>query len=249
MPGDWGGDPSPTAADRRSHGPLRSPRGRMRVARVGVIAATVLSGVELATDVWAYTETQNVIADEPDGAATPVGSLTVDQDVVDRLNAAVDASGLLGVVSLIGLLVAAVFVIRWQNVVVGNQRGLGVEQPRYTPLAAGFSWFVPIWSLFGPKRALNDAWRAAAPAGADRVWLNRRVPALFLVWWLTWLAGVVVGRLGTRGTGDDLDANATVFVGSGFSCVMIVAAGILFVVVMEQLTTRQDERIAEAGPA
>ena len=95
------------------------------------------------------------------------------------------AASILALVAFLGLLASAIFVIRWQNVVVGNQRGLGIERPRYSPVAAGFSWFVPIWSLFGPKRAINDAWRAAAPTGDDPIWLRRTVPGLFTAWWAT----------------------------------------------------------------
>lgn len=246
--GDWGDDPVvPVAA--LSGPPPVSPARTLRPARVAVILASVLSGVELLGTVWAYTETRGAIADDPAGSEAPLESLQLAQDAIDRLNASTGLTSVLAIVSVLALLVAAIFVLRWQAVVVGNQRGLGVANPRYSPVGAGWSWFVPIWALFGPKRALNDAWRAADPAAggaepSDR-WLKRPVSPLLNWWWGAWLVGVVVGRgIGSIGS-ETLGDASTLYAVSMVSCVALIVAGVLFVVVMEQLTARQDARIAE----
>lgn len=250
-PGDWGEDPEVVAVP--VVGPAAtSPTPRYRSARIAVLIATVLSGVELVGTAWAYTETRSAIGDDPAGADAPLTDLQIGQDAIDRLNAATGASGALTVVALLGLLVAAVFVLRWQAVVVGNQQRLGIDRPRYSPRGAGWSWFVPVWALFGPKRALNDAWRAAAPAVGNEprdAWLARPVPALFGWWWGAWLLGAIAGR-GTSAVGEDsLGDASTLHLVSLVSCVATVAAGVLFIVVMEQLTARQEARIAERARA
>jgi hypothetical protein len=250
-PGNWGGDPAPAAPT--GAGPLVSPAGRLRPARAGVVAVSVLAAIELVSSSWALWETRSVVGDEPGGSATSMDALTVGQDAIDRLNAATSLDAIVALVGGVALVVSAVLVIRWQNVVLRNQRGLGVAQPRYSPVAAGWSWFVPIWSLFGPKRAMNDAWRAAEPAGpggvaADR-WLARDVPALFAWWWAAWLVAQLLGNLLTRLTDDTLRGHTLLFAGSLVAAAATIVAGVLFVGVMERMTRRHDERIAERAAA
>ncbi|MDO9409667.1 DUF4328 domain-containing protein [Patulibacter sp.] len=248
-PGNWGGDPVPGPAVEASTGPLVSPARRLRPARIAVVGAAILSLVEGLTSAWALWETRSVAGDEPGGGDTPLDGLTVSQDAIDRFNAVSGVDGVVAIIGVLALIVAAVFVIRWENVVLRNQRGLGVPRPRYAPVAAGFSWFVPIWSLFGPKRALNDAWRAAAPASEGRAggdaWLVRAVPTLFTAWWATWLVGQIVGNGATRLTDDTLSGQTLLYGGSVVACVSTIVAGVLFVAVMERITARHDARIAE----
>ncbi|CAB4930065.1 unannotated protein [freshwater metagenome] len=250
-PGDWGGEPEAPPAGHT--GPLVSPTPRLRLARFAVAAAAVLSGIEGLSSVWALAETRSLTGDEPRGGDTRVDELTVSQDAIDRFNAASGVDGIVALVALLALIASAVFVIRWQNVVLRNQQGLGVDRPRYSPVAAGFSWFVPIWSLFGPKRAMNDAWRAAAPAtagsGTTNDWLLRAVPTLFSVWWAAWLVCQLVGNVLTRLPGDTLAGQTLIYGASIVSCVATVVAGVLFVLVMERITGRHDERITERHEA
>jgi hypothetical protein len=250
-PGDWGGDPAPAAPT--GTGALVSPAGRLRPARAGVVAVCVLAAIEFVSSSWALWETRSVVGDEPGGSATSMDALTVGQDAIDRLNAATDVDAIVALLGGVALVVSAVLVIRWQNVVLRNQRGLGVAQPRYSPVAAGWSWFVPIWSLFGPKRAMNDAWRAAEPAvpggiPADR-WLTRDVPALFAWWWAAWLVAQLLGNLVTRLTDDTLAGQTLLFAGSLVAAAATIVAGVLFVGLMERMTRRHDERIAERAAA
>lgn len=251
--GDWGGDPGPAAGPPLgATSGLTSPARRLRPARFAVLAVTALAGVEVLSTVWALWETRSVAGDEPGGGETPLDGLSVGQAAIDRLNAASSVDGAVTLVALVALVVAAVFVIRWQNVVLRNQRGLGIG-PRYSPVAAGFSWFVPIWSLFGPKRAMNDAWRAAepeAPAGQPTdVWLARAVPGLFAAWWTAWLVAQLVGNAIGRVTDATLSGQTVFYAGSLLSSLATVVAGVLFVAVMERLTARHDARIAERSAA
>ena len=51
------------------------------------------------------------------------------------------------------------------------------------------AWFVPFLSLWRPKQIVNDVWRATAtPSGCGRP------PVLLLAWWLSWIAGLSLGR-------------------------------------------------------
>jgi hypothetical protein len=257
--GDWGGEPAPDARGSGPAGPalgvprttrgLTSPARRLRPARVAVGAVAFLAAAEALSSAWALWETRSVAGDEPQGGATSLDGLSVSQAAIDRLNAASSVDAVVTIVGLVALVVSAVFVIRWQNVVLRNQRGLGIAQPRYSPVAAGFSWFVPIWSLFGPKRAMNDAWRAAEPADvpghAVGVWLARGVPALFTAWWAVWLTGQLLGNLAPRVADATLSGQTLLYAGSMIAALLTVVAGVLFVAVMERLTARHDARIAE----
>lgn len=250
--GDWGGEPVPAPEAAADTGPVTSPARRVRPARIAVLAVTALAGVETLTTAWALWETRSVAGDEPGGGGTPVDGLSVGQAAIDRLNAAVGVDAIVTFVGLAALIVSAVFVIRWQNVVLRNQRGLGIFRPRYSPVAAGFSWFVPFWSLFGPKRALNDAWRAAEPVSeqiAGGLWLARAVPGLFAAWWTAWLVAQVLGNVMSRITDDTLSGQTVFYVGSLVATVSTIVAGVLFVGVMERITERHDARIAERAAA
>ena len=248
-PGDWGGDPVGRPERPAATGPLTSPSRRVRPARIAVGAVAILAALEALSSTWALWETRSVTGDEPDGGATPLDALTVSQDAIDRYNAASSVDGVVAIIGVVALIVAAVFVIRWQNVVLRNQRGLGIPQPRYDTIPAGFSWFVPFWSLFGPKRAMNDAWRAAAPDGASTQWLTRDVPGLFTAWWATWLVSQIVGNAITRVTDETLSGQTLLYVGSLVACAATIVAGALFVIVMDRITDRHDARIAERETA
>jgi hypothetical protein len=214
-----------------------------------VWVATVLALLDALVCLWGYDEVRRAIGTEDAGSAAPLDGLQDEDTAVDALNLVMGLEGLATVLGGLALVVSAVFVIRWQNVVVRNQRGLGVH-PRYSPVAAGWSWFVPVWSLFGPKRALNDAWRAAEPDGESAIgrdhWVGRDVPGVFAAWWGFWLVSLLVEAPFGWSDGVTLGDQRTAFVTEGVGSLALFVAGPLFVTVLERITARHDDRLAEA---
>ncbi len=95
---------------------------------------------------------------------------------------------------------------------------------------AGFAvgaWFIPVAMWWIPRRIALDIWRANSPAGGS--WLIN-------AWWVAWLAktvgGAVAVQLGARPYGSSL-----------YDDVAGVAAAFLAILVIQQMTSRQDARV------
>lgn len=225
-----------------------SPRPRLRAARAAVWVASVLALLDVLISVWGFDEVRRAIGTEDRGGRAPIDDLDGTRTSVDALNTVLDAESGSLVVGGLALIVAAVFVIRWQNVAMHNLRALGVHR-RYSPAKAGWSWFIPVWFLFGPKRAYNDAWRAAEPDGETTIgrthWVNRAVPGVFGAWWVAWLVSLLAEWPSGWSDTTTLADQRTVFVTGAISSLALFVSGPLFVIVMERITDRHDERRAE----
>jgi hypothetical protein len=249
----WEDERHPAApAPPPDHAAVRSPRPRLRGARASVWVTTVLALLHTFVCLWGFDEVRRAIRTEDAGSAAPLDGLQGEDTAVDALNLVIGLELVATLVGGVALVVSAVLVIRWQNVAVGNQRALGVH-PRYSPAAAGWSWFVPFWALFGPKRALNDAWRAAEPNGASTIgrdhWTARHVPGVFAAWWASWLVSTVLqGPIGWSES-VTLGDQRTAFVVVGVGSLVLFVSGPLFVTVLERITDRHDDRRAEATVA
>lgn len=227
-----------------------SPSGRLRAAQVGVVVATVGAAADALGSSWALAETLDAVDREPAGTAGDLDALDLPQNVVDALNRSYDVSIGLMVLSVVLLLGAAVPVIRWQSVAIRNQRAFGVRT-RTSPTAAGWSWFVPVWCLFGPKRVFNDLWRSSEPDGASRFdrryWQERSVPAIFFVWWAAWIAANVLGgRSAVVGSSTLGDRQSELGLAVG-SAVSTLVGGLVFLWILTRITARHDALGAPPG--
>jgi hypothetical protein len=251
--GPGGGPPGPPA----SGGEIASPAPRLPAARIAVWVAVSASLVDACGGAYAWLETKDAIGADPQGRAADLQALSIEPDAVDRLNLAGSVAAITALASFVLLLVAGVLVLRWQAVAVRNQRALGVAAPRYGVSAAGWCWFVPIWSLFGPKRTYDDLWTAAEPRPtAPDAWAtpadaeaSRRPPSVvpepptvFRIWWGAWLVAVVTGTVAARVPDGTLGGDATAYAIGIASSLALVVAGGLFVQVLETITARHDER-------
>jgi hypothetical protein len=245
---DWGGDPEPVAPAE----PYVRPTRRLRAARTAVMAAGAAVALNVIVSAGAWSVLRGASDEAPAGGATVLGRLG-DGDIADRIQQARTALELSSLAVLACMLVSGVYVLLWQSDALRQQRALGLRDPRYGPVKAGWSWFVPIWSMFGPKQAYNDLWRAGepgAPVDAERGdWVTRRPAPLLLGWWLSWLVGSALGISGGSTTfGDDtLGALVDQVAVSGFGGVILLLAAILFVRVIDGIMERFDARAARLG--
>ncbi|HEY0495280.1 MAG TPA: DUF4328 domain-containing protein [Kutzneria sp.] len=95
---------------------------------------------------------------------------------------------------VVGRLAAAVVFIVWLWRVRANAELVaGAQSQRLGRGWAIGCWFCPVVNLWFPYRYVVDVWRASRPArGAD---------GLVLAWWLTWLAGNLIGTFGANDPG------------------------------------------------
>ncbi|MEU7045376.1 DUF4328 domain-containing protein [Streptomyces varsoviensis] len=129
---------------------------------------------------------------------------------------------------------------------------------RYGSGWAAGAWFTPVVNLWFPKQIANDIWRASSPAGpyAPRGLLN--------AWWVVWIVGIVLNSATTmqytvaRGRMIDthvavlnvrgrVDAFQNALATSIVSCLVLLAAAVLAILLVRRLTAMQEQR-AMAGP-
>jgi hypothetical protein len=177
-----------------------------------------------------------------------IDGLTDGTGTIDDLGSADDVVQLATFLQLAVLAVAAVFFVRWVLRSVRNMPALGVEDPRWSPSAAGWAWFIPILSLWRPKQVVNDLWRSADPDLAyptpGRDWTAAKVPALMQWWWGLWLVGGLAWRVSGQGRDDSLDSFRDADNADIFGNVLMIVAAILAMAVVRRVTARQDERAA-----
>jgi hypothetical protein len=140
----------------------------------------------------------------------------------------------------------AIVFIRWLRAAYRNADVLAPGVRRYGHGWAVGAWFVPGLNFWRPKQIVNDVWEAGAVPGD-----GRRPPALLLSWWLSWVAGTLLGGLAMRYTGgertlDDLATTALLWIVSdGWDALNAVMA----VAVVVHLTGRLDRKASVEEPA
>ena len=167
------------------------------------------------------------------------------------------AEGMVAVLSVLGyygsFIPAVVFFSMWLHRVVRNMPALGSPDARWTPGGAVGRCFIPFMNLWHPLLSVIDAWRGSWPA---RRWVDvtarMSIPVPFLIvgWWSAWLGSRLVSVFSSAlqrangvqeqvvGAGVDVAAN-----------LLLVAAAILAILVVRQLTARQDakDRLISSG--
>ncbi|MER0245449.1 DUF4328 domain-containing protein [Streptomyces sp. HSW2009] len=144
-----------------------------------------------------------------------------------------------------------------------NAETFAPGQHRFSPGWAAGAWFTPVVNLWFPKQIANDIWRASSPQGphaAPRGLLN--------AWWVTFLAGGIVGTWGQfmydqayddmdngvtslAEANDLLDDMHTGLAMSVVSTLVLIVCAILAIILVRQITRMQEGRAAlgpQGGP-
>lgn len=224
------------------------PRQRLGLARVGVIAVMIAAVVSSGLNV-ALAYAAGVAADlDPAGGSAELNGLQVPDEVVDRIVQLGTISLVASVLLLLTMVLGGVGAIRWQTRALQNFGALAVPPPRLTTTVAGVCWFVPVWSLFGPKQTFDDIWRsgdprlpAYPPAPAFRA---AAVSGLLTAWWACWVVGSLVGALTARIPITTLSGLVGGVVASVAINALLVVSGVLFLRVLRRAGERQDARYA-----
>ncbi|GAA3868515.1 hypothetical protein GCM10023084_22100 [Streptomyces lacrimifluminis] len=229
--------PAPTGPVVQPHGPawLRSPVGLGK-------AVAVLLGVVIAVDLFAvYADftMYDVMSSMTDDSLGYDGynDLQGDAERADSLFAAAAVAQMVAFVAAI--VVYLVWFLRVRvNAEVFNPFGHSKKRAW-----AGWGWFVPVVSLWFPRRIMLDIWDASSPAG------TRTSHALVNAWWTLWLVAVLTRRLGSSAynraeTLEEIrDAAGQVL----FSDSVDIVAAVLAILVVLRLTRMQHEK-AQHGP-
>lgn len=161
--------------------------------------------------------------------------------------------------------IAAVWAV-WFRRLRLNAEAFAPGQHRFGSGWAAGSWFTPVVNLWFPKQIANDIWRASSPQGPHNV---RR--GLLNGWWVTWIVAAVTNVIGTirynsvRGKMESADYNPSlsevksdlddlqgVLAIDMFATAVLIAAAILALLLVRQITAMQEQRASlppQAGPA
>jgi hypothetical protein len=204
---------------------------RARWAQIALGAGVVMAAVSF----FFALERQSLLSD--------TGSLF--RSEVEASDDKVRTVGWIGVV--VYLTVAAVF-LAWFHRAYSNLERLQVGPLRYTKGWAIGAWFVPILALFRPKQLANDLTRGSDPdlPANDPNWTARPYPDLVTWWWATWLiANLIGGQAFSRSlNAQTIDEHKSVATLTLISDVFLVGAGVLAILFVNEVTSRQKQRMA-----
>jgi hypothetical protein len=156
--------------------------------------------------------------------------------------------GVLGIVLQLASLAAGILFLFWIHQAATNLRGYGHEGFEFSPGWCVAWWFIPIASLWKPYQATKEVWLASDPnaigAASPLAWRNSTVPAVFPLWWATYITSGFVALIGvgwsTVASMQNVEApgaNVVAFFGQALSA----ASAVAIVWIMRKLDTRQSE--------
>jgi hypothetical protein len=136
----------------------------------------------------------------------------------------------------------------WLHRVVRNMPALGSWDARWSPAGAVGRCFIPFLNLAHPMSGTLEAWRSSDPT---QRWANvvsrkrKSPPALIVGWWAAWLIGGLLSRVSFQlGRSNNPGQVATSSLVDLASAVLLIAAAVLAVLVVSDVTARQDRKNA-----
>jgi hypothetical protein len=210
------------------------PLAPVRPAAAATIALLVAAGGVNAFGTWSDWNRYWVVADYVDG----VPGVGV-SDLVSADNTSASAGWLM----LLALAAAAAVFLTWLWRARNNAERLSRAEHR---LGRGWTigaWFCPIVNLWLPRQILDDIWstsRPGVPTDQYRVHGLERSPLVRWWWWAliaNWVVTLLV-RLQLRGE-VSVDLLQTVAVYSTVSMLLVIAAAVLLIRIVRQVTEWQ----------
>ncbi|MGW2325334.1 DUF4328 domain-containing protein [Streptomyces sp. NPDC001700] len=227
--------------------PMGMPPGGVDLRRGLATTLTVLFGVTIAVLILAFiarVQQYNLYGDVLDGVSVS-GSDADDAD---------DFYAFALVVSSLSMLAVAIVWPIWFRRLRVNAETFAPGQHRFSAGWAAGAWFTPVVSLWFPKQIANDIWRASSPQGPHQA--NRN---LLNGWWVCWvISGPLFslslgqwsnarqraldsGIFGARGAIEDMQ---TAIGTNCFAYLLTIAAAILGLLLVRQITAMQEQRAA-----
>lgn len=171
-----------------------------------------------------------------------------------NLNAAADATAIgIGLFSLVVLALlygswipGIVLFCMWLHRIVRNMPWIGAPDPRWTPGGAVVRCFVPGLNFVHPFFSVADAWKASDPTmlrAEQAIRNSRAIAPVVAAWWGTYIGGRVVSIFSSQLVSSN--DSGTVVLGAFidmFANVVIAASAVLAILMVRQVTARQDAK-------
>jgi hypothetical protein len=231
---------------------VRPLEGRARWAVIALVAVIATDILAIGSDLLEIRLMGRLV----DGADVSPSSL--DSDDIRQ--------GVVALVVFAAYVAAIVLFIRWFHRAYSNLPALR-SSPRFTRGWAIWGWFVPILWFWRPKQIANDIWRGSDPSPRSLEIAKTDVATLLGLWWAVWIiSGLVYTRstLAYLNTPTATDAGVSAMLGSTDDAEAIrniaildvvasgidIAAAVLAILVVRELTSRQlaRERMLATAP-
>ncbi|MFD5462338.1 DUF4328 domain-containing protein [Kitasatospora sp. NPDC127059] len=212
----------------------RRPLAGWAAAAVVLIAVAVLREVLLAVTSW---RDYLLIHDYINGAATEADLEAADTDVLTTVVSSVAAMFVVWIAAGVPFLVWL-----WRARVNAEAIG-GRDSQRRARLWVVGAWTSPVANLWYPYQVVSDIWQASAPR-------LRASATLVKAWWVCYLLAQLVKpiqwRMASGEWGGEQDALSSAYVTTLLSA-LLLAAGVLLILVIRQVTAWQTEAPGTAG--
>ncbi|SOB88420.1 DUF4328 domain-containing protein [Streptomyces sp. 1331.2] len=149
--------------------------------------------------------------------------------------------------TLVMVATAAAF-ITWFYLVRVNAEALHPHGHRYKRGWAIGGWFTPVVALWFPRQIAGDIWQAGARP--DELGVRPPLPQTLLnLWWGTFLAAAVLGRIGAQynAKAEYADTYQQSVLWLVASELLKLAAAVFAVLVVRKVTAMQEQRFAESA--
>jgi hypothetical protein len=162
------------------------------------------------------------------------------------------AQGFLAVANIPVYLLTAIFFLIWLNKANKNLTPLGADYLEFTSGWAVGWWFIPFANLVKPFQVVKEVWRESDPEIAEDTGFLSNVsggaPGYIGLWWGLWIVSNIFNNIAARASEatstESIQLSGAVFVASG---ALSIAAAVLAIMVVRDITQRQELRFARSG--
>lgn len=238
----WGGPSAHAGWGNWSPAPLEQISGPAIAVQVLLVGWLVLGIVTLGS----LAVERGLIVDL---RADPLGVSLADLEASD------DRLAALGGLRILLLVTTGMVFLLWMNRAYKNLQAFGATTLRRSSGWSVGGWFIPFANLVLPYQSMKDIWLGSDPDRTEYPveWWGRGGRTTVVGWWWgLWLGSGVaaqVAGLSTPAVDADLDAYVTSNGLSIFAEVIALASAVTALVLVRQLTARQQQRAAARAGA
>jgi hypothetical protein len=149
-----------------------------------------------------------------------------------------------GIITGLSYITGVILFCCWQYRVATNCRALGAQGMKIAPGWNVGWWFIPFANLVMPFRAMLENYKASDPVPGVTNWQQAATPALFVLWWATWIIGNLLANVAMR-LGFQTEpavVEASVWIGLGSTLVSLCAYACI-VVIVRRIGRWQTQRV------
>jgi hypothetical protein len=237
------GAPQPSGLYPVAYTAPTAPSGLSLATQVLIGISGLLALVAAAASTYGFTVSLSIL----DGSGNPENYYT-QADVASALITVVVA-----LVWIVNIATAVVFMIWFFK----SAKLSAILAPGRQSLGPGWAiggWFVPFAYLVLPRLVMGGIWRASEPVRDGLPATRRPRTVLVTFWWITFVlgqVGITVGGLSSsepdRAFSDDRTVTVLLFLLALVVALLRVASSVLGVIMLRQVTARQQVRILQ-GP-